>query len=155
MALFASACSFDSISSLTYKFFFDNSFSLNSLLNINSTMTRMPSAGSCPTRRSTTPTYVASWNFSLGSQSSSTVAVGLLPSVGGSFWILGLMIFNGTWVSWHLATLTTTPIHQSTIGLPTAGLLPWKRASGPSPTTCPTVQSHGVITKETLLALLP
>jgi len=127
-------------------------FSLNSLPNINSTMTT-PSVGSCRTRRSITPTCVASWNFSMASQWSLTVAAGLLHLLGRSFLIFGPMIFNVSWVLFPLVIRTTALILQPTIVPSTAGLPLWKLPSGPYPTMCPTVQYHGVTIRAILHAL--
>ena len=133
------------------KFFFDISFSLNSLPKINSTMT--PTDGSCPTRRSITPTCVASWNFSAASQWSLTVAAEPLLSLSRSFLTFGPMTFNVSWVLFPSAIPTTAFILQPTTVPSTVGLLPWKLPSGPSPTTCPTVQYHGVTIRAILHAL--
>jgi len=110
-----------------------------------------PTDGSCRTRRSITPTFVASWNFSAASPLNFGVQRLLL--LAASFLISGRMTSNGSWVLFPSAIRTTAFILQPTIVPSIVGLLLWKLPSGPSPTICPTVQYHGATIRAILHAL--
>ena len=143
-----SFCSFDIFFSLLI-ILFEISFSFNSLPNIKSTM--MLPAGSCRTRRSIIPTFVALWNFSTDSLSSLTR---ILLSLGLSFLIFVQMISRDCWAYLHTMTRTTTSTLQLTTGPSSVALLIWLQQRKLFPSSCRIGMCHGVTTKGIQLGLL-
>jgi len=109
-----------------------------------------PTVGSCRIRRSTTPTFVAWWSFSMDSALPSTIS---RSSLGRSF-LIYLPPISSASSGWCATTIpTTTSIHHPTIAQRIAGLPPLRQQRKPSPTTCPIAQCHGAITRAILHAL--